>query len=94
MIAIVFVRSINYFWERKISQKLGIDEERISELRSEDLRDRTIGNGGFWESDPAETFDEVALEAETDEEKGTLRKILEAGKEVLGESDFNYVILK
>ena len=94
MIAIVFVRSINYFWERKISQKLGIDEERISELRSEDLRDRTIGNGGFWESDPAETFDEVVLEAEEDDEKELLTKILEAGKEVLGESDFKYVILK
>ena len=94
MIAIVFVRSINYFWERKISQKLGIDEEIIDDLRSEDLRDRTIGNGGFWESDPAETFDEVVLEAEEDDEKELLTKILEAGKEVLGESDFNYVILK
>ena len=92
MIAIVFIRSINYFWERKISQKLGIDEDTIDSLRSEDLRDRTIGNGGFWESDAAETFDEVALEAETEDEE-LLTKILEAGKEVLGESDFKYVIL-
>ena len=93
MVAIVFVRSINYFWERKISQKLGIDEETLNNLRSEDLKERTIGNGGFWESDPAETFDEVVLEVEEDDEKELLTKILEAGKEVLGESEFKYVIL-
>ena len=92
MIAIVFVRSINYFWERKISQKLGIDEETLNNLRSEDLKERTIGNGGFWESDPGKTFDEVVLEAETEDEE-LLTKILEARKKVLGESEFKYVIL-